>query len=90
MSAATVNGGSLSIDFGRNTFATQLAVTAQSVGTQAVAATGTIDRTTGIFLSNGAADRVAGAVSLDTSQAGYFFSKSVGNGALSGATLWRR
>ena len=90
LSAATVNGGSLSIDFGRNTFATQLAVTAQSVGTQAVAATGTIDRTTGIFLSNGAADRVAGAVSLDTSQAGYFFSKSVGNGALSGATLWRR
>ena len=90
LSAATVNGGSLSIDFGRNTFATQLAVTAQSVGTQAVAATGTIDRTTGVFLSNSTADRVSGAVSLDTSQAGYFFSKSVGNGALSGATLWRR
>lgn len=90
VSAAIVDGGSLSIDFGRNTFATQLAVTAQSVGTQAVAATGTIDRTTGVFLSNGAADRVSGAVSLDTSQAGYFFSKSVGNGALMGATLWRR
>ncbi|HNF91633.1 MAG TPA: FecR family protein [Accumulibacter sp.] len=90
VSAAIVDGGSLSIDFGRNTFATQLAVTAQSVGTQAVAATGTIDRTTGVFLSNGAADRVSGAVSLDTSQAGYFFSKSVRNGALMGATLWRR
>ena len=90
VSAAIVDGGSLSIDFGRNTFATQLAVTAQRVGTQAVTATGTIDRTTGVFLSNGAADRVSGAVSLDTSQAGYFFSKSVGNGALMGATLWRR
>lgn len=90
LSTARIDGGSLSIDFGRNTFSTQLSVTAQSVGTHAVAATGTIDRTTGIFLSNGAAARVAGAVSLDTSEAGYFFSKPVGNGALTGATLWQR
>ena len=88
--AASINGGSLSIDFGRSTFTTQLAVTAPSIGTQAVAAAGTINPSTGIFLSTTTGARVAGAVSLDTSQAGYFFSKPVGNGVLTGATLWGR
>ncbi|SBT08364.1 conserved exported hypothetical protein [Candidatus Accumulibacter aalborgensis] len=88
--AASINGGSLSIDFGRRTFTTQLAVTAPSIGTQGVAASGTIDPSTGIFLSTTTGARVAGAVSLDTSQAGYFFSKPVGNGVLTGATLWGR
>lgn len=91
VSAATIDGGSLSIDFGRNTFSTSLAVTSPVVGAQAVAATGSIDRSSGIFRSGiGQNARVAGAVSLDVSQAGYFFSKTVGNGALSGATLWSR
>lgn len=90
LSAATIDGGSFSIDFGHKTFATQLAVSSPSIGTQAVAATGTINPSTGILISNSAGARVAGAVSLDTSQAGYFFSKPVGNGALTGATLWGR
>lgn len=90
VSAATVDGGSLSIDFGRNTFSTRLAVTAASIGTQAVAATGTIERPSGFLRGSGQDVRVTGAVSLDVSQAGYFFSKAVGNGTLSGATLWGR
>jgi hypothetical protein len=90
VSAATVDGGSLSIDFGRNTFSTRLAVTAASIGTQAVAATGTVERPSGFLRGSGQDVRVTGAVSLDVSQAGYFFTKAVGNGTLSGATLWGR
>jgi len=90
LSTARVDGGALSIDFTHNTFNTQLSVSAQAVGTQPIAFSGSIDPSTGIFLSsvNTSDNRVAGAVSLDTRQAGYLFSKPVGTGALVGATLW--
>ena len=93
LSEATINGGTLGIDFTHNTFSTQLAVSAPSVGNQSISASGAIDPSTGFFLSsnNGTGTRVAGAVSLDINQAGYFFQKPVGiNGLLSGATLWSR
>ncbi len=92
VSAATVEGGTLGIDFTRNTFTTQLTVGVPGNGNQSVAASGAIDRNTGIFLSgrDDKTTRVAGAVSLDANQAGYIFSKAIGGAAISGATLWSR
>jgi hypothetical protein len=47
---------------------------------------------TGIFLSPAVSGqgRLAGALGLDGRQAGYFFNSPVGNGSVSGATLWAR
>jgi hypothetical protein len=91
VSAAAINGGSLSIDFAHNTYATALSLSAPAVGAQTMNSSGTIDPRTGIFISASTAEaRTAGAVSLDLRQAGYFFNKPVGNGALNGATLWGR
>lgn len=92
VSAATVEGGTLGIDFTRNTFTTQLSVGVPGSGSQSVAASGAIDRNTGIFLSSrdNKDTRVAGAVSLDANQAGYLFTKAIGGAAISGATLWSR
>ena len=90
-SAATVQGGSLGIDFVHDTFATSLNVTSAATGAQTVSATGTLNPANGIFLGNGGDSKVAGAVSLNSLQAGYLFSKPFANGsALTGATLWGR
>ncbi|MDE1943637.1 MAG: FecR domain-containing protein, partial [Betaproteobacteria bacterium] len=87
-SAATIQGGSLGIDFVHDTFATSLNVTSGATGSQNVSATGTLNPVNGIFIGNGADSKVAGAVSLNSLQAGYLFSKSFANGsALTGATL---
>lgn len=89
LSAATVNGGTLTIDFGRKTYATTLDLSAAPIGIQSLVSSGTLDPKTGIFSSTANA-QTGGAVSLDVLQAGYFFNKSVGAGALFGATLWGR
>ncbi|MDE2344352.1 MAG: FecR domain-containing protein [Betaproteobacteria bacterium] len=90
-SAATIQGGSLGIDFVHDTFATSLNVTSSATGSQNISATGTLNPANGIFLGNGSDSKVAGAVSLNSLQAGYLFSKSFANGsALTGATLWGR
>ena len=90
-SPATIQGGALAIDFNRDAFATNLTVSSAATGVQSINAVGTINPTTGIFLGNGADTHVAGAVSLNTLQAGYLFNKSFLNGsALTGATLWGR
>ena len=88
-SAASLNGGSLTIDFGHNTYATTLSLSAPAVGAQGLVSSGTIDPRTGIFASTANA-QTGGAVSLDLRQAGYFFNQPVGTGALVGATLWGR
>lgn len=91
LSAATVQGGTLGINFTNDTFNTNLNVSSAATGAVSISATGTINPSTGIFVSSNADPHVAGAVSLNTLQAGYFFNKplSVG-GSLSGATLWSR
>jgi hypothetical protein len=90
--AAQVNGGSFSVDFAQRSFATQLQVQAPGIQTQNLAFQGQIDVQTGIFLSPGTKDQanLAGALSLNARQGGYLFSAPVGNGSLSGATLWGR
>ncbi|MBP9713233.1 MAG: FecR domain-containing protein [Sterolibacterium sp.] len=95
ISAAKVEKGSLGIDFNHNTFNTQLTVSYPGTsGTQqeTLTASGTLDRHTGIFLGNPAdkTTRIAGALAQDIRQAGYLFNKTLGNAAISGATLWNR
>jgi hypothetical protein len=89
---ATVNSGALSIDFAQRTYATQLQVSADGIAPQNLQFTGKIDTKTGIFLSSttqGQAN-LGGALTFNARQAGYFFRAPVGNGSLSGATLWGR
>lgn len=89
---ATVNSGALSIDFAQRSYATQLQVSADGIAPQNIQFTGKIDTNTGIFLNsstNGTAN-LGGAITFNARQAGYFFRAPVGNGSLSGATLWGR
>lgn len=89
---ATVNSGALSIDFAQRTYATHLQVSADGIAPQNLQFNGKIDTNTGIFLSsttNGQAT-LGGALTFNARQAGYFFRAPVGNGSLSGATLWGR
>lgn len=90
--AANVNSGSFSIDFAQRTYATQLQVSAEGIAQQNIQFNGKIDPVSGIFLGstpNGQGN-LGGALTLNGNQAGYFFRSPVGNGSLSGATLWGR
>jgi FecR-like protein len=86
---ARVDGGSLSVDFSRATFATQLNVSSQTIGANTLQADGTVTRN-GLMLGQGGNAFVAGALSLDGKEAGYFFEKAFPAGNLSGITLWGR
>lgn len=89
--AASVQGGTLGIDFDQNRYTTRLSLTAESLGEQAFAMAGNLDPKTGLFLGQGDnASTLAGALTLDGKTAGYLFKQPVGNGALEGATLWGR
>jgi hypothetical protein len=92
VSAAQVESGSLSVDFAARTYATQLKVTAPGITPQAFSFGGKVDPVTGIFLSESNASKgsLAGSLTMTGRQAGYLFSQPVGNGNLSGATLWGR
>ncbi len=90
--AAQVNSGSFSVDFAQRSFSTQLQVQANGIATQNLQYSGKVDVQSGIFISPAAAGQgnLAGALSLNGRQAGYFFSNPVGLGSVSGATLWGR
>jgi hypothetical protein len=98
MVPATVQSGTLGVDFGNKTFATNLNLSAQGTGVQSFTQSGTLNPSTGIFLSNtlsgagGALNSgsVAGAITLDARQAGFLFKAPIGPGTFSGATLWGR
>ena len=96
MQPATVQSGTLGVDFGNKTFATSLNLTAPSTGVQSFTQSGTLNPSTGIFLSNSLATgnansaSVAGAITLDARQAGFLFRAPIGTGTFSGATLWGR
>jgi hypothetical protein len=91
---ASVQSGTLGIDFGARTFATQLSMSADGTGLQTFSQTGTINPSTGIFLGKSAdpanASSLAGAISLDARQAGYLFKNQISRGSFVGATLWGR
>jgi hypothetical protein len=100
MLPATVQSGTLGVDFGSKTFNTNLNLSAQGTGVQSFSQSGTLNAGTGIFLSNPTAmgnsnaGSVAGAITLDARQAGFLFRApvtiSIGAGSFSGATLWGR
>ena len=93
--AASITSGNLSIDFGAKTFATQLGLSAEGVGVQNFSQSGSINAGTGIFLGRSGPEAaptssLAGAISLDSRQAGYLFKSQLGRGSFVGATLWGR
>ena len=95
MVPAAVQSGSLSIDFGAKTFATQLGLSAEGTGLQSYSQSGTINAGTGIFLGRSGPEAaptssLAGAISLDARQVGYLFKTQIGRGTVVGATLWGR
>ncbi|WP_158219896.1 FecR domain-containing protein [Ideonella sp. A 288] len=86
--AASVSGRNLTIDFGRRTFATALAL-ASSSGVKTQFTMDGVLRSDGLFARKVGDDRIAGAVSLDGKEAGYLFERGVGGGAtFRGKTLW--
>ena len=95
MLPATVASGTLSIDFGAKTYATQLGLSAEGTGLQTFSQSGSINAGNGIFLGRSGPEAaptssLAGAISLDARQAGYLFKTQTGRGTFSGATLWGR
>ena len=91
---ASVQSGTLGIDFGARTYATKLSMSADGTGLQTFSQTGTINPSTGIFLGKSAdpanASSLAGTISLDARQAGYLFKNQISRGSFVGATLWGR
>ena len=91
---ASVQSGTLGIDFGARTYATQLSMSADGTGLQTFSQTGTVNPSTGIFLGKSAdpanASSLAGTISLDARQAGYLFKNQISRGTFVGATLWGR
>jgi hypothetical protein len=87
--AATVQGGSLSIDFTSRLFNTSLSLTSVATGNVGLQASGFV-REDGLFVSRTANQAVAGVTALDGKSAGYLFEKAAAGGTLSGITLWSR
>ena len=87
--AAAIAGGTLGINFSSRDFATTLQLKSPVAAEQALQSTGRVSAN-GIFLSNSGSGSVAGALSLDTRQAGYLFSQPSGGGTYRGATTWGR
>lgn len=88
--AATIEGGSLTLDFSRRTFATALALSSPTAGKAELRVAGNV-RADGTFApapDNG--QKVVGAVSYDGKEAGYLFERSVVGGLFRGKTLWGR
>ncbi len=82
-----VNGGNLTIDFDRNRFATTLNLNHVATGPISLVDSGIIF-SSGKFHSRSDTQVVAGVVSFDGKEAGYFFEKLLENGSIEGLTLW--
>ena len=86
---ATLQSGSLAINFGSNAFQTALSLSSMPTGNVGLQATGFIN-SEGFFVSRNATQSVSGAVALDGKSAAYLFEKAAAGGTLSGITLWSR
>lgn len=86
-SAMQVASGNLNIDFDQTRFTTDLSLNHSATGNVIFAAQGRIDES-GYFNSQGVDQRMAGAVSIDGREAGYFFEKQLLDGGIQGLTLW--
>lgn len=87
--AAAIAGGTLGINFSSREFATTLQLKSPSAADQTLQSSGKVNAG-GIFLSSSGPSSVAGALSLDTRQAGYLFTQPAGSGTYRGATTWGR
>jgi len=85
--AVAVSGGGLTIDFQESLFSTSLNLSHFSFGDLNFQASGRL-YDGGYFHSKNDSQRIAGAVSLDGQEAGYFFNLSHSRGAINGLTLW--
>lgn len=85
--AMTVSGGELDIDFDTSQFNTRLDLLHELTGEVLFTANGRL-YDGGYFHSRTETERMAGAVSLDGKEAGYFFEKQLEAGGIKGLTLW--
>jgi hypothetical protein len=85
--AASVDNGTLQIDFARRTFATGLRLSSATAGTTELRAGGIV-RSNGTFAVRDSEQTVAGVVSSDGKEAGYLFERSAAGGSFKGRTLW--
>jgi hypothetical protein len=84
-----VDGGWLAIDFTGRQFATGLSMSHPQAGTATLQASGPV-QFSGIFVSRQPDTWVAGAISGDAKEAGYFFERQVPFGTFMGITRWAR
>lgn len=87
VAAMTVSGGSLDIDFDTSRFSTGLDLSHSLTGDVQFSASGRL-YDGGYFHTRSETERMAGAVSLDGQEAGYFFEKQLESGNIQGLTLW--
>jgi hypothetical protein len=85
--AMQVSGGSLSVDFQEYRFATELNMNHVLTGPINFAASGSLFNG-GYFYNTTESQRIAGAVSFDGKEAGYFFEQQLQFGNIKGLTLW--
>lgn len=86
---ASVDGGSLSVNFTERLFNTALNLSSAFTGSVTLQAAGSV-RSDGIFTSRSDSQAVAGALAFDGKSAAYLFEKAAAGGTLSGITLWSR
>ncbi len=89
--AAAIDGGTLTLDFSRKTFATGLLLSSPSAGHAELRVVGDVlpNGSFGAKESDGS-QKVTGAVSLDGKEAGYLFERVSAGGLFKGKTLWGR
>lgn len=89
LEAMQVRGGSLDIDLARSQFATLLNLEHSATGAIDFEASGSV-RDGGFFSSQSDNKSIAGAISLNGREAGYFFEQQLEAGGIQGLTLWDR
>jgi len=90
-----IESGSLTINFSDKRFSTELSGNHPRVGAFSVQASGVVTTSPlapGVFVSDSSATgaRVAGAVTSNATEAGYFFEQPASRSILMGTTNWRR
>lgn len=87
VSPAAVRAASLRVDFDRSVFGAGVTVAHAQTGDVSLTVNGAVNNQ-GVFWGGNAAQRVAGALSLDGREAGYLFTKEHALGTFKGVTLW--
>lgn len=82
-----VSGGQLALDFNQAMFSTSLQLSHAATGNITFADSGRIFDGA-IFRNSTDTQSMAGTISLDGKEAGYFFEKTLPNGSVEGLTLW--